>query len=613
MPASAHRRNVVVIASLGFSALLAHAELPGVLDRVPAGSPMVAVTREVAATFNKAQAMVELVGGDTQSGFLAQLRAIVEAPGVNRAGSAAVVMLRTSPQAAAQPPAEQDPEETVIALVPVSDYAAFVGGFGGDAAKPATSLPKASEDLYAKNIGQGYAAVGMSEELVSSFSPAGGQLPSHAGALRPAVTRLAEESDFFVLMHSDWFGPHLKAGREQLEGQAQMLAGMPGQEQAAQQIRTMAGMMDAFGRDAQVVGLGLQLGDQGVRGEAVTQFKEGSPAALLCTMTGRSAELLKKVPAMPYLLAGAIDMSSPAMKEITRQQLEQARAMGPNPFMDAITGSGLVDLADGQAWVMGSSPAPLATGLFARTVMYVSSKDPAAYTKGYAALLGSMKDGVKVQDIMTYSATHSPAASKIGETSLDAWTMQVQMIPPAPPKPGEQPDEQAQQRMMQQMMTQQVMGMVMGPSGTLAGYFAPTKDGAVFTMSQDTTLATTALAAAQDGTNTLAQDSVFIQTASRLPAGRVGEAYLSVGGVVDSVGGMLAMFTGQAIPRPEQPLPPVGMCLTTDAGSAGFHLYVPSSVISWVTKTAKAMAPRMQQMEQMHEGGEEPLENRTMR
>ncbi|MCC5786685.1 MAG: hypothetical protein JJU33_08295, partial [Phycisphaerales bacterium] len=114
------------------------ASLPSAIDRIPADAIMVGGSSDIGGFFDRARSMMDAVGaGEAAEGPLRHVAGFIDAPGMNRNGSAAVGIL----------PGEDgeinwtDDDASTLLIVPVTDFGAFVGGGGGPAAPPPPPPP----------------------------------------------------------------------------------------------------------------------------------------------------------------------------------------------------------------------------------------------------------------------------------------------------------------------------------------------------------------------------------------------------------------------------------------------------------------------------------------
>src|SRR5688500_15115855 len=147
---------VAMLAALVLSS--AAAARAQVLDQVPADALVVVKIKNIGDVSKKAADFMAALGVAEMQPELADPLGAAEQQmgikqGVDRAGDFAFVSL--DPRAA-----DGDDEKSMLLLVPVSDYAAFVGNFAGAEADGAvtTFTPEGGEEMYAANWGK-YAAL----------------------------------------------------------------------------------------------------------------------------------------------------------------------------------------------------------------------------------------------------------------------------------------------------------------------------------------------------------------------------------------------------------------------------------------------------------------------
>ncbi len=96
---------------------------------------------------------------------------------------------------------------TAFLLIPVTDYAAFVGNFAGNAGQPVTAITLRRHAGFARKLG-GYALLGKSKEAVAAYQPAG-DVATLANKLGSFGQRYLSEADAALYLDVDALRPTL--------------------------------------------------------------------------------------------------------------------------------------------------------------------------------------------------------------------------------------------------------------------------------------------------------------------------------------------------------------------------------------------------------------------
>jgi hypothetical protein len=554
------------------------ADLPGVLDHVPANAPMIIAMRNIEATTTGMTRFIESLSIPMPEGEenpIALSKKMLGTAGLDSKGGMALAFVPGADGKIVVEPKDGN-EPTVVAILPVSDFAAFVKAMGGDKAEGIASIKLGEEGAFAKNLGGGYAAMAHTSELLEKFEGKAGMNAEHAKALGRNGGDICDGSDLIIIANIPQMQEQLKQASKQMAEQAEQMAALAGEQGEGLKRNSKIGQMvlDNFTRDASVGVLGLTFGEKGVSIDLGAQFKEGSELGQFFVASGKSTSMLSKLPNLPFYFAGAVDISAPGINQIIKNlsamQLEglkdSEKTAAQGNILQMLAGKNKVD---GQAFVIGSSPAALmGGGLFVNTVQYTAAPDGKALLTATAEAMKTM-NGVKSGPVTTNS-TYKPEAAEIAGVKVDSWTMNMEFDPNDPVA--------AQGQMM--------MGMLMGQGG-LAGMSAAVDSGLVTVMSQNTPLMTSAIEAAKSGKNTLGDDALLKDAASHLPADRTMEVYVGVKALMDAGVGAMAMFGGGPEIKVPAQLSPIAIGGTMNHGGVDLRFFVPSDVIKGIADVVK--------------------------
>lgn len=561
-------RRMLVLAGTALATLPAWADVPAALDRVPTEALVVAAIRDLDQFDGRVGKLMKDLNIPRDQGQMAMAFKLMETPGLNKKGSMALALM-PNPEAKDKKPAGQDAmgedddsEEAgpMILIVPVSDAGAFMKAFGGQPGKGVVELknPEGQDGpfqrpMFARDIGGGYLAMSPKKEIAEKFEGKAGNAAAHKTALGPVGSRIADSADTFIVSNIQAMGPQMEKGIDAFKQQMQMVMMMSGQANGEKVAQFMETTMRSYARDARTGIVGLGLDDGGVWLDLGTQFKEGSEAAKLCQTTGHASAFAARLPDQPYLATFSIDTSSPNVRQVLTDLSKLSDSKMPG-MMDAFTRG--LDKLEGVSMVLGQTPGMLSGGLFANSMIYAQTSDPAGYAKAMKDAMTGMNG--QTDNGMTFKTTYDSAAVDIGGIKVDKYSAQVTVDPNSPTAP------QAQQALM----------MMYGPAGGPTGYVATLDKGVVMTMAQNAPLMTMAIDAAK-GKKTLSENSEHKNAGSKLPADRVMEGYLNVRPLMD----LAAMFMGGGGKMPAT-LPPIAMGLTNGEGGVHSRIYVPTPVIS---------------------------------
>lgn len=533
-------------------ALAAWAGVPPAVDRVPEDVPIVVGVGNIQTLAEGVRRVVGAFGGREQEDSpLGVLLALVDTPGLQARGSLAV---------AVRPPAEEFDEPTVVLVVPVTDFAAFVRGLGGQPGLGACEIQLGGETAYAKNVGGGFAAVSTDVETLDAFEVRPGSGPALESLMGRTGRAVAEASDLFVVVKAASLRPALKQMTDQVAMGIQMAAAMGGGpgEEMPDVAQTLGKIIDAM--DLAV--LGLRLGEEALKADAAVRFQPGSEYADWFRTGGSAASLLERVPDHPFLVVAGIDLSSPAMRRLV-ESMSQFGGVGEEA-MEGLDPLASLEKVDRMAFVMGLPPS-IMDGLMRRSAVFVETRDPAHYIT--AVRQASERINGKTVQGITYTTRYEPGGAQAGGRAVDVWTVKMDVSPDNPAAAG---------------MAQ--MSAMMFGAGPMAGYIAPVSGGVVMTYSRNSALFER-MAAAAGGEGTLATHAGVRAVAAQFPHDHTAHVLLGTSSILE----MAATFGAPGVAEAPEDLPPVGLALGSGEGAVRGTLVIPWSVIEAVGKMAEAM------------------------
>lgn len=562
-------RNALCMALPLTIALPAMAGLPGAIDRAPTDAIAIVSIRNIAELKSDLDKLGNSLPALKDGLSQGPIQMIMGIPGMNTAGSVAAVFVGETLDM-------QSPQPPMVVIVPVTDAAAFMKGINATKSGELYTADLEGSPTFFKDLSGGYIAMSPREDLITAFDGKPGNLAAHTKRVGKTASSVADTADILMFADMAKLKPLIDEGMAGMKQNMEMVAAMAG-PQADQMNQTMA-MVESFVTMLTTQGdIGLfatTLTGSGISMDMGAQFKEGTDAFKSMQSKGDSLGILKKLPNIPYLFTFAMDTSSQSMKDmLTGLAKMQGGAAGMLPIDFGTMSKSL----DGTAMVLGTSPALMGGGLFANSVLYHHSKDPAALMTLTKDAMGAMNN--TSSNGMKINTTYQAGSTTVGGTSVDSWGMRMSVDP-------NDPNAMAAQQSMQAMMM--IYGANMGPSG----YLAAGKTGVVQTLSRNTMLLEKSLqvANASDG---LGADKVLGSVAEMLPADRTMEAYVGVGEIIKTVGGLMAMFGMPAEFTVPENLAPVGIAMTSNDGAARGRIYIPTAVITAVADIQKQFEGEM--------------------
>ncbi len=555
------------------TASAASAALPAALDRVPTDALAVVVSPSVDRLDKNAAALLTAIEMPTVTSPAQLLSVVGLSRGVDTTKPVALV-LTAGNMGGDVPPA--------LLLLPVSDYAAVAGSLSAaDTTGKISAGTAAGEAVFIKKIDGGYAALSPMRSVLENFTGDTGMLAAHEKALGAMGVSVVENSDAALIANIPALAPMIEPGMEQLKGQLGALTMMQGGMAQGLTDSPLDMAMQNFVRDAKVGVLGLKATGMGLTASLAATFKEGSELAKIFEGGGDSTPLLKKLPDVPFLLAYAVDLSSPVARTIIGNT-NNLRATTEGPMPAVTPGmAAFIDSLSGQSGMIMPNPAGFMGGLLARGVAYYASPTPDALVNQFNTIVTDLNG--KTINGQTFSGVFNADSTKIGAQTVSGYSLRMKAAPGS--------------------MAAGLEGAMYGPTGGPSGFIAKTGAGVVVTTTPDQSLMSITLAASE-GKNTLNANRMLSQVQSNLPGKRIFEAYISPRPILDQATPFLAMM-GQPLDAAAIPaeIPPVGMSISADGGSMRFDAFIPAPVI----KTGISIAQSLQGL--MPQRGGQPDDN----
>lgn len=467
-----------------------------------------------------------------------------------------------------------------------TDFAAVVKAVGGKEENGIVTAEISGGLAHFKKLDGEFVFVSPSLEVAKKFEGKKGSTEAFKTLIGPMADKASDKSDLSILINFDKVRPMVEMGLDQALA---MLEQTPIAEEQLEQFTQFIELFSGTAvKDTKAVVASMNIDAAGVSLDLTTRFVEGSRFAEIAAQPGNAPALLGKVPAMPYLAVLTADFSNPGIRKLAAlipEPKAPAKDTGKDGAKDGAKADAKPDtkadskkqaelwdmkafkqsleLTDGAATVIGVSPAGLMGGLLTRSVTYTATKKPAELLKLTKEAMTQMSDS-GLADV-----TVTDGGAEVGGKKVDVYDIRIK------------PDAE-------DPMTAQLMAGFYGMAGGPNGYIATTDGALITTFAKSSELMEKSMKAA-GGSDTLADDKVIAATGKNLPSGRVAEIYVGIKGILDSVGGFLAMANPNfKLDLPDN-LPPIALSIAPSGGSVQATIYAPMPVLKVLADVAKQM------------------------
>ncbi|MCC7408271.1 MAG: hypothetical protein IT442_09375 [Phycisphaeraceae bacterium] len=554
-------------------------DLPAGLASVPADSEVVVIIANPQALDQKVADLAEKMGVSDPSmqSPLAHLKQEIGLIEGLRDDAPWLAVIRDVPMAS-EPDEEIDELEEdvpVVLLAPVTDYQAFLKNFqGGAIEEGVTEVTMHDGTLgYVKELSGGYALLGVSKKLVTSFEPDSGAIETIKGRIGASGVATVGRSDVSIVLNMETLGPKLQMAMKQAMEEAkargeitQEYGGGPAGPISGEQATEIAlSLTQIWVRDLQGAVLGADLTDQGVGLSTLGVWKPGSPMAGRFKAGLSASSLMARLPKTAYMFAGAVNAKAidlPALINDVTELLKDS----PEPFVKMILASVEAQkMVEATAFTAELSPDfnPMMPANPFRATSVAQSADG---QKMVDALRSALESVGKIELPMPQADDKSPAAKPTFETEFVPDQLQidgtqvhlirtrVHGLPPNAPSA---------------MMAQDAFVAASGPY-------------TVQVNSTDATAMGDALAAVKKTDGLGVDDPIAQAREDYLPPDPAGEFYVNPKGFETGVNIMFMMMGAVPVSLPED-LPPLTAGLNVGDGAAEGRLVLPMRTILFVS------------------------------
>jgi len=560
-----------------------------VLDQVPADAMVVVKVKNLNQTSRKVASVAKQLGLDQMSpewadplGALEQHTKLTK--GVNKDGEAAFVFL--NPDVAGG-----DPEKSMLLLVPVSDYQAFVGNFKNPQAQgevTKASPQDANEELYIAHWGN-YAAITPTNQLVTK-KPAGLKLQGVAAKESDAKDALLYVNMAAVKAHAL---PALQQNRAQIMKEVDNGLSQAGDagKKFAPVVKALVNQgltyAERFLNDSRSVTLGLNLSDAGLTSTFMVDFQPtGFFGDFVSKIKNTDQPLITGLPNRQYFfVAGSVStpqawnkMMSDFFDPISKELANVPEGKSIAGVVDAIKKISAASTATSVGWVAPSG------GLGEESIIQqvsVMRGDAAALQGGVRQMLQNEADLLKMmpqQEGMSMSFEVQPGAKTVGGTKFDRFETKMKM--------DENNPAAAQMK--------QIMAWVYGPTGNSGVIGQVDPKTVVMVAGGGDPLINDAVAAAKAGTAPVANNAGVKAVAAQLPKQRAGEVYLELDTIL-STGIRYAKGLGLPVPvKLNADLPPIGATISSEQSAVRVDTFIPMDLVKGLVGAGMEAMKEMQ-------------------
>lgn len=549
-----------------------------VLNQVPSTALAVIKVKDLSATNAKVVKMAKAFGLDQFSPDLADpLGAMTQklhiSQGLNKSGEMAFVIFDKDTAHAKQ-------DDSMVALVPVSDYQAFLGNLkdvkdeGGIAQGKS---PEGDKNVYVAHWGD-YAAMSPAKSLVASK-------PTEILKLSGLAAKEADTKDVVLLANMEVIRavalPKLKAERGKILDEVSKNVG---KDEAARKfvpvLRAMVSIyldgVESFLSDATSGVIGFDLSDDGIGTTFLAEFKPDSD-------WGRTALELKGQAGTGSLLAGLPDRKYYAFAGYAADPkvMQRIISMVIDPISKELNDAGevgkqMADLLQSEKALYGAMKSVAAGAVVANgalgqesvfqfvAVAHGNSKEIKRATesmlKGYSGVIGAVpQDNSPAKMAFNFKTD----AKTIDGVSFDSYEASIKTDPNDP----------------KAAQAQQISAMVFGANG-LNGVLGAVDDNTVLFVHGGTDkLISEAITATKDPQDHLSDSPGVKAVSAHLPEKRVLEYYIRLDQVVSSA---VKYAAGLGFPlklRIPPNLPPIGVAAATDGPAVRVDSFIPSQLV----------------------------------
>ncbi|CAN5615494.1 hypothetical protein BH09PLA1_BH09PLA1_31150 [soil metagenome] len=545
-----------------------------VLQQVPDDALLVIKAKDLAATSAKIGKLMKDLGLEKMKPGLDNPLAFMQKElgmvnGVNTAGEMAFVY---------RDPAKtnEKPDKSIMILIPVSDYAAFVGNFKdakveGDVTE--VTMPKGGDPGYLAQWGS-YAALSPSKLVPGMKASAPLKITGDATNKELGSKDIVFFANFKSLREN--LTPHLQDVRE--KAMEEMEANLGNDEKVAKfrpLIKAAAGQffaaVESFLRDTDATTISVDFGADGVNFGVMADFIPNSYlGGSFAACKNTNEPLMTGLPSGKYLFYGGYinnaDVTVKLVNDLLGPVVKAMEEMGAekpaHDYVDALV-SHLKANKSATFGVVAPNGQLGQEAIF--QLLSVSQGDAAALKASQIKMMKAQEEAMKSLGMPadSYSCNVAAAAKTMDGVVFDS----INTVMNANSK-----DPMAMQQ-------QQIMAMLYGPGGMSMLEGEISKDTLLMGMGVSDAVLQSAITSAKAGDAPMAVSAPVKSVSSHLPANRTAEIYIPLDQIVNT-GLTYAKQFGAPLNVTLQPdLPPLGIATSTDGSALRIDGYIPTVLV----------------------------------
>lgn len=493
----------------------------------------------------------------------------------------------------------QDASPRVLVLMPVSDYAGFVGQYGGDGTAEIAELRLANgAQGYAKSL-ESYAVFGGDREAIAGYEPADAaaaltdQLEAHGrAAVGDAdiaalvdLTKTADANPALVEAGLRLAGNTLAAlvapSASPTQDASQPAPALRNDDDGSAALVQFGSLFTRLADNAMLRdGLAAMMKDSRamvVAGElgrgdtAVTLAFHVNPdtptAALFRPSTDSAGKVLAALPDRPYLFATAVDGQGMDLPGLLKLIVGEQGDPGPILRLKAEAGPLAEQVNAAAAAVFTPGDNAVYSGSLLNAVAVYRVKDGSKFLEGLKTYFHDLNKIEPGADGTTYQGDYMQNALRLADdVSVDQFKLNP-VIPPA--------------TMREMPLTTQALITSVFP---MNGYVAAKGNDVVLVTSLDTQQITRALEAIEQQAGLGSAAAIAGRRERTLPAGSVMETYVDVSGVAGLADLVLPALGLPGLP-PAGDLSPLSLGIGVEGESVAFRLDLPDETMRYLLRS----------------------------
>lgn len=470
-------------------------------------------------------------------------------------------------------------DQSMILLLPIADYDAFLGNFEGvqtegDVSQFHFAGANGGQPSFAAHWGE-YAAISPARELVS-------QQPQTGVTVEGLAARQLDGQDAVFYANIEKMAvtllPQLRENRERIVADIRRELDTNPQQQRFAPVVTAAieralDISEAFLEDAQSATWSLHIGERGLNTTWTAEFKPDTYGArAIADLNGENDALITGLPEGEYLMYGGSAVDPQLASRLFDDLLNPViAALGTIEGGDAATASRFVEAmktyygsSTSQSWGMLAPTAALGEESLVQTVVVArgDAEQLRASQKDLFQLQNELMQAFsgEVGQEMTINITEN--ATTVGDVQLDRFTTEINLDANSP--------EAAQ--------AEQALAMIYGPGG-LGGYTGVVDGKLITATGVPEARMQEVIDAAKAEQNHIAGKAHIQAVADELPEQRVAVAYVALDQWVSTIAVYAAQF-GLPVQVQLQPdLPPIGVSLAGEGEALRLDVHVPTDLV----------------------------------